>query len=341
MERNESSDVELDVKGHRSRRGKRKGKSPAIVKTARHIWLKIVLLASALVVLGGVIWFFTQPKIRQQEVCRYVINYCDSHRKISVFELAYDLYSLYYRNNDVSCEYQVGDSPIYGGLPRRMDGGQALRILKNIGYWVGYDELQKTPAWVAYKLIHMDNPPPIPERPDQFETDHRTIAGVSTNDYTGSGYDRGHLAPNYAIARCFGENAQRETFLMSNIVPQKHSINAGNWKSLETKEAVNYPDRFETVWIIAGPVYTGKNIVRLPGGVPVPDAFYKIQVDEREGKIRLQAFLFKHGGTGQESLQTLLVSVDEIERLTGLDFFPALPKDVQEKLESTAESTIW
>lgn len=299
-----------------------------------------LLIVNAILIAIALVWYAFQPEVRKREVTKIVQNYCDGKRKISVTELVYDIFTLYYNNNAVACDYDQGTAPVYGGLPRRKDNS-TLTVLPNIGYWVGYDETLRTPAWSAYKLLHMDNPPPNKERPSQFDTDQRTIAKITSDDYTGSGFDRGHLAPNFAIARCYGEDAQKETFLMSNIVPQRHAINAGNWKTLETLEAVNYPDRFEHVWVIAGPIYASANPRKLPGGVPIPDAFFKIHVDEREGAIRTQAFLFKHAGNGKEQLNTLLVSVDELEKLTGLDFFPELPADVQQKLQATKATSTW
>lgn len=99
-----------------------------------------------------------------------------------------------------------------------------LTILKNIGYTVSYDEIRENPAWVCCRLISITYPV-SPKRPSKFSMDTLTIAKVTHNDYTHSGYDRGHMAPNYAIATRYGQEAQKETFLMSNIVPQLGNLN--------------------------------------------------------------------------------------------------------------------
>jgi endonuclease G len=127
---------------------------------------------------------------------------------------------------------------------------------------------------------------------------------------------------------------------MSNIVPQKHALNAGPWKELELREALNYTGRFEEVWIIAGPLFHGEKH-EMKSGVPIPNAFYKIQVDEHEGRLRLQAFIMAQDTAENASLAIMLTTVDEIERLSGLDFFPELPDDVEEKLESATASRPW
>lgn len=99
--------------------------------------------------------------------------------------------------------------------------------------------------------------------------DKRTAARVEPDDYTRSGYDRGHMAPNYGIATRFGRQAQEETFLMSNISPQKHGLNAGVWKTLEQRIATNYPGRFGEVWVLAGPVFAARP-ERLKNAWPCP-----------------------------------------------------------------------
>jgi endonuclease G len=128
-------------------------------------------------------------------------------------------------------------------------------------------------------------------RPDNFAVDPRTAARIEPEVYTRSGYDRGHLAPNHAIATRYGAQAQAETFLMSNIMPQKHELNGGLWRQLEQRIATSYAGRFGEVWVLAGPVF-GANPERLRGRVAVPEACYMIIVDESDDRVRAAAFLF-------------------------------------------------
>jgi endonuclease G, mitochondrial len=162
---------------------------------------------------------------------------------------------------------------------------------------------------------------------------------VQPSVYNNSGYDRGHLAPNHAIAMRYGSRAQEETFLMSNITPQKHALNAGLWKSLEQKIASNYPGRFGEVWVIAGPIF-GERPKRLRQRVAVPEAFYMIIVDESDGRVRAASFVFPQEATAGE-LERYLVAIDEIERRTGLDFLMELPDDAENALESKKIERAW
>lgn len=225
---------------------------------------------------------------------------------------------------------------VYGGLPRT---SQPVTLLRNQGYLVGYCEVRRNPLWAAYRVFRVDKPV-THDRPRRFMTDARTQAKVSHDDYTNTGYDRGHQAPNYAINICYGQEAQRESFLMSNISPQKPSLNRRLWMSLEQKIARDYASRFEEVWVIVGPVF-GDEIRKLPSGVHIPDAFFMILLDEEDGQPRMLAFIVPQGVAGNEPLERFLVSVNDVERQTGLDFFSELEDGPEERLESMKASHLW
>jgi len=288
-----------------------------------------------------------QPVERQQEVKRLVVNAVQGKKDVTAFEVAWDLWQLYYGKDYV--EVDVAERAarktattssdlnyFYGGAPTSASG--ALRILKNTGYAVGYSDARGNPLWAAYGVS--DRPvTEVPPRPEKFVVDRRTVARVTSAAYTGSGYDRGHLAPNYAIALHHGARAQEETFLMSNIIPQRHGLNAGLWKKLEQRIARNYPARFGEVWVLAGPIF-GRNPQRLREDVEVPEACYMILVDENAGRLRTLAFIFPQQPLSDD-LADYLTTIDEIEARTGLDFFGALPAATQHALESTKASRVW
>jgi endonuclease G len=216
-----------------------------------------------------------------------------------------------------------------------------LQVLHNLGYAVGYDNALPSPRWASYRVF--PNPGQAAERPSGFRTDARTSARVGTQEYVRSGYDRGHLAPNYAIAVCHGEAAQKETFLLSNIVPQLHALNAGLWKDLEQRVVRRYVERYGTVWVQVGPAYAAAPARRV-GRLPVPDAFWMVvsEYDETARGIRAIAYVIPHEEKWRDAeLTRYVVSVRKVEELTGLDFFPNLPKPAQDRLESTAAPRAW
>ncbi len=224
-------------------------------------------------------------------------------------------------------------------MPNAAHYGHPVIVLTNTGYLSGYCEAHRNPAWVAYSVSSITVGPSA-KRPSRFSTDTRTASRVSHDDYTGSGYDRGHMAPNYAIATRYGAEAQRETFLLSNIIPQSPNLNRIWWRLLEEKEANDLAMRLERVWVLTGPVFSGEP-KKLRGGVDVPTACFRIILDEENGQPRVLAFLTPQTVTGHEPLAQFLTTVREIERETGLDFYPELPKEVQDRMETVKVERLW
>ena len=228
---------------------------------------------------------------------------------------------------------------IYGGLPNAAAYGHPVLVLTNSGYLVGYCEAHRNPAWVGFSISSI-TVGSTAKRPSKFLTDTRTASPVAHGDYTGTGYDRGHMAPNYAIGTRYGHEAQRETFLMSNIVPQSPDLNRIWWRVLEEKEANDFALRLERVWVVTGPLFAGE-VKKLPNGVDVPSAFYRIILDEENGQPRVLAFIAPQTVTGHEPLAQFLTSVREVERQTGLDFYSELSKGVQDRMETIKAARLW
>lgn len=313
-------------------------------RTRAFLWFNVAI---ALVV-GG--WYLLQPPSRQAEVRQLVGNAFADNKRVGLVDVAWDLYQLYYGPDFVSAPPTPGDrTHLYAGLPRIEDAGglrdAGPRLLTNRAYLAGYSETLANPLWVAYRVADVDPLPAPAERPDRFEVDPRTVARVEPEAYSGSGYDRGHLAPNYAIATRHGEAAQRETFLMSNVVPQRHGLNAGLWKRLEMEIATSWPARFGEVWVLAGPVF-GERPPTLPGRTgrtapAVPEACYMIVVDESDGRARTLAVILPQQPRAGAKPEDFLTTIDEIERRTGLDFFPELPDPVEAELEARRATRVW
>ena len=216
-----------------------------------------------------------------------------------------------------------------------------LKHFVNKGYSVGYDDSLPSPRWSSYRVFPYKDV--YLERPSSFKSDVRTTARVTTTEFVRSGYDRGHLSPNYAISVCYGEEAQKETFLLSNIVPQVHALNAGLWKDLEQRIVRRYVERYGTVWVQVGPVFTEPTAKKV-GRIPVPNAFWMVvsEYEETTRGLRAIAYLIPHEETWRDrELTRYVVSIRKVEALTGLDFFPKLPKTTQDRLESTPAPRAW
>ncbi len=292
-------------------------------------------LVANLVLWGGIgSWYLFQPPARQQEVAGLVGNALGGRKQITAFDVAWDLWQLYYSADYVRTPLPGDKTHVYGGVP----GGATVRVLANTGYVVGYSDTLGNPLWAAYRVRDVE-PGDALERPGEFAADPRTAARIDPAVYSRSGYDRGHLAPNHVIATRYGRSAQVETFLMSNIIPQLHGLNAGPWKALEQKIASNYPGRFGEVWVLAGPVF-GDRPQKLQRRVAVPEACYMIILDESDGRVRAEAFLFPQE-PDSPGPDRYLTSIDEIERRTGLDFLRELADDAEDALEARPTGRAW
>jgi len=226
------------------------------------------------------------------------------------------------------------DCVVYGGDPTSQ---QSLLPLANTGFNLGYSDAQMNPIWVAYRVCGISNPIAHP-RPS-FRVDDRTGAKVSPDDYTNTGFDRGHMAPNATMDYCYDRDGQLDSFLMSNVCPQTPALNRGVWASLE-EYVRDCGNALEEVWVITGPIFDGVQAT-LPAGVEIPDAFYKILIDETCNGIRVLAFRIPQYVASGTSPEDWLTSVDAIEQETGLNFLPGLADTIEIPLEQTTAAGLW
>jgi endonuclease G len=229
------------------------------------------------------------------------------------------------------------DNHVFGGYPIPLKK-QEIKVLRNIAYTSGYSEFRKNPLWVGYRYDKNDGRNEL-QRPGSFKMDPRTDSKVKPSAYTSSGYDRGHLAPNSGIALRFGQEAQLETFLMTNIAPQRPKLNRQVWKRIEDLEA-NLANSFDTVWVITGPIF-GDSRTFLKDKVEIPEKFYKILINLRGDYVRTLSFIVEQEVSGREPIEKFFASIDEIERLTGLDFLAPMEDNHEDMLESLVPKALW
>ena len=208
-----------------------------------------------------------------------------------------------------------------------------LQILDNIGYTSGFSNKDAIPLWVAYKL-KTPFEYNTSKRPSSFSQDPRAPGSPKHSDYSNSGYDRGHMAPNYAIGRCYGQAAQTQTFLLTNIVPQRGNMNRGIWREMEQHIAEVAAPRFGAILVFVGPILE-ENPAKIKGKISVPAACYAILAAKRGDDIFAAGFIVPQNPQ-KKSIWDYCVPIDEIEKLTGIDFLSQLPDSIEDKLEALA-----
>ena len=226
--------------------------------------------------------------------------------------------------------------PVRVGAPAPKD----IRILRRGEFAIGWADSLRHPVWCAYH-VKPHARFEAGKRPS-FRCDPAVPAAPRPDDYTKSGYDRGHMTPNYAIATRYGDEERRKTFLMSNIAPQTPALNRGVWREVEHRIADLWTARYGEIWVIVGCISSQYGRETLGAtDIDVPTDFYQVILAQEGMDVRALAVLFRQDVTWREWPARNIISIDELERLTGLDFNPELPAFIQDPLEAETPSRLW
>jgi len=176
------------------------------------------------------------------------------------------------------------------------------------------------------------------KRVNNFRQDSMVITGSATpQDYAHSGYDKGHLAPSADFR--WNEQAQSESFYMSNMSPQIHVFNAGIWKHLED-QVRKWALELDTLYVVTGPVLKSGLQTIGSNNVAVPEYYYKVVLDYKPPVIEAVGFIMANEGS-KEPLVTFAVTVDSVKKVTGVNFFPELPDSIETAVESKVDYAFW
>lgn len=206
------------------------------------------------------------------------------------------------------------------------------------GFVVSYDSKHLIPKWVAYELTSEEVDGTV-SRSGSFGMDlNYKGRQAMREDYSYSGWDKGHMAP--AADMKWSQEAMWESFYLTNVCPQNHELNGGDWLALE-KKAREVAKRYGKVYVICGPII-GENKYGTIGGnkVAVPDKFFKAFLVEKEGKYHSIAFIMENEGTHRK-LSTCTLSVNQLEDIVGIDLFTGLSDIIEESVEEEADLKIF
>jgi len=233
-------------------------------------------------------------------------------------------------------------SVLFAGAPKRI-GAPApadIRMLDRGEFVVGWSDRLRHPVWCAYHVVR-EAKYESAKRPN-FNRDRSVDTCPAASAYERCGYDRGHMVPNHAIASRYGEDLQKRTFLMSNIAPQSPALNRGVWRQVEHRIADLWTARYGEIWVIVGCISGNRDGETLSGtDIDVPGQYYQLVVAQEGYDIRAFAVLFDQNVAWDAWPTRSIVTIDELERLTGLDFLPDLPTFIQEPLEAELPSRLW
>jgi len=210
-------------------------------------------------------------------------------------------------------------------------------VVKHYAYSLSYNEPNEQANWVAYELTS-DETISIFKRSNKFIQDPLITTGTADDqDYAGNGYDKGHLAPAGDMG--WSATSMKESFYYSNMSPQVPSFNRGVWKRFE--ELVrSWANEYKSVYVVTGPVLTSglKSIGH--DHVSVPKYFYKVILDYHAPRVKGIGFIIPNAAS-QEPLQRYAVTIDRVEKVTGIDFFSALPDPQEKTIEATLNINAW
>lgn len=216
--------------------------------------------------------------------------------------------------------------------------GTPEQILERTGYVASYNKVTLLPNWVAWHLTAERTEGSAKRSGVDFAEDTEVPEPRATDwDYYNSGYDRGHMCP--AADNKWSKKAMEESFLFTNMCPQNGNLNRGDWNEMEMacrKWAKKYGD----LYIVCGPIlYKGKHKTIGKNKVVVPEAFFKVVLRTGDDPQAI-GFIYKNT-SGNRPKDSYVNTVDEVERITGIDFFPSLPDDVEKKVEAECDLGLW
>lgn len=197
-------------------------------------------------------------------------------------------------------------------------------------YNLCYSMHHRQALWAQHELT-TDQIKGRQNRTNDFKADYRVSDPVYPNDFKGSGFDRGHLVP--AADMKLNSTSMSDTFFMTNMSPQNSSFNSGIWNALEGHLRSEVLKLGPATVITAPLIISSESYVKIRSGITVPKEYYKIAYFH-QSQI-LKAYLIPNKSSEGKKYSDFKITVDELEELTGLDFFGELPDDLEVLLESS------
>ena len=208
-------------------------------------------------------------------------------------------------------------------------------IISYSAYEVMYNPEYKIPRWVRYELLASETDGVWSRKGLKFTPDPSvSFPQADDYDYRGSGWSRGHMAP--AADFKWSSTAMIETFFFTNCCPQDQAMNSGQWHTLE-KKVRDWANRYGSLTVYTGPIVLDNAYGTIGyNKVVVPDAFFKAIL---AGERSIAFVMYNHNNN--ENMQKCAMSVDDLEIISGIDFFSELDDGLEADIESTYNLKNW
>ena len=238
--------------------------------------------------------------------------------------------------SEVSLPYEIPDSVVRICMPKPLEG-VSEQIIRKTCYIVSYNKDTKTPNWVAWHLTANHTDGPVRRMSNFYEEGSVASPRATLEDYRGSGWSRGHMCP--AGDNKWNETAMYESFSLVNVCPQNANLNSGLWNSIEI-DCRRWARQYGDVYIVCGPIFLNREHETIgTNDVYVPEAFFKVVLCLNETPKAFGVICRNTDGNRKRDLY--YNSVDQVERITGYDFFPALPDELEDRIESDVDMNLW
>ena len=211
-------------------------------------------------------------------------------------------------------------------------------LLRRFAYTVSYNKTTKIPNWVAWKETKQyANGKLKRTSSNAFREDEQVKQPRATlEDYKHSGWSRGHMYP--AGDAKWSKKAMYESFLLTNICPQDQKLNAGDWEEIESL-CRQWAKRYGEIYIVCGPILDENFSTIGKNKVAVPKAFFKV-VLSMYPEPKAIGFVCENAPNNFK-VQDYVLCVDEVEKITGIDFFSFLDDNIENKIEAQSNLKLW
>jgi len=218
------------------------------------------------------------------------------------------------------------------GIPAESD-----QMIDRSGFALGYSNSRRQALWVSYILTAEHLNAPQLRRSNRFRPDPLLkFAPVRPQQYDRTGFDRGHLAP--ASDMTYSRETMEQSFFMTNISPQLPACNRGVWKRIETRIR-EWARRESQLYVVTGPIFTGEPRFMRGTDIRIPDAFYKVALDLTP-PMKMIAFIVPNRAS-KRPVRSFVVAVDEVEAISGMNFFSNLDDRIEAELEKHSDIGDW